>query len=322
MSAGKSKNKDEGDKIRRAACAGSWYPGEAAALRRTMDDHFGNAASSGSGGAVAIIAPHAGAVYSGDAAAAAYLSLDQERFDRVVVLAPAHRVGIHGVATCSYDAYATPLGAVPLDAEAMRSLESESHLFEKNDHAHALEHSLEMQLPFMQHSFRPMEPGVPGFGSSRETGGAKGGFSIVPLVVGSVRAAEIKMIAETIREILDDRTAIVVSSDFTHYGPDFGFVPFKGSEREKIELLDKGAIETIVAVSPARFRAYMEKERPTICGKTPIEIALLLFEGRAEGRLLDYYTSADISGDRRNSVGYAAIGFYDIKLPEQAGKQA
>jgi len=299
-----------GEKVRPTAYAGSWYPGEAATLSLALKEHFRNAVSPGSGEAVALVAPHAGIVYSGNAAASAYGTLNRARFDRIIVLAPTHRVGVYGAATCSYDAYATPMGNIPVHTDLMRSLESESHLFEQNDQAHAVEHSLELHLPFMQFAMRRAESGAAENGRGEKGGPITDDFSIIPLVIGSVPADEVVIIAETIRGIVDERTAIAVSSDFTHYGPDFGFVPFKGSEREKIELLDKGAIEAILAVSPERFRAYMKKERPTICGRTPIEIALYLLEGKTEGRLIDYYTSADVFGDRRNSVSYAAIAFY------------
>ncbi|HLD36511.1 MAG TPA: AmmeMemoRadiSam system protein A, partial [Planctomycetota bacterium] len=155
------------------------------------------------------------------------------------------------------------------------------------------EHSLEIQLPFLQVALA-------------------GDYKIVPLIVGDID--DFQAVASIINEIVDDETLVIASSDFTHYGDDFGYVPFTNNIKENLKKLDGGAIEQIVKLSPDGFEKYIRSTGATVCGYKPILILLNIvsFQPRTEfvpAVLLNYYTSGDLSGDYAHCVSYASIAF-------------
>lgn len=181
--------------IRPPAVAGQFYPAEAARLRTQVEQYLQDAAES-RGVPRAIIVPHAGYVYSGPVAASAYACLrpGRQQIRRVILLGPAHRVPVRGLAASSADAFATPLGEVPLDREAIACLLelSQVHI---QDEVHAPEHGLEVHLPFLQTVLAD--------------------FQLIPLVVGE---AAPEAVAEVLAQYADDpHTLIVISSDLSHY---------------------------------------------------------------------------------------------------------
>src|SRR5262245_10675371 len=181
--------------VRRPAVAGSFYPSESIALRDLVDDLLRNAATDAPA-PKAVIAPHAGYVYSGPIAASAYARIANGRdtIRRVVVLGPSHYVGFHGLASCSHETFSTPLGDVPVDAEAQRAIADLSQV-KALDRAHAREHSLEVQLPFLQRCLGPV--------------------GIVPLAVGEAAPDEVAGVLDRLWG--GPETLIVVSSDLSHY---------------------------------------------------------------------------------------------------------
>src|SRR5206468_5924129 len=155
---------ETGMPIRRAVVAGSWYPGSASALRSAVDRHLANTSRDVEGELVALVAPHAGLMYSGPVAAHAYRLLRGRRFDVAVLVGPSHFVGFDGVAVVPSGGFETPFGVAAIDEPTAAELTAASPLVREHPAAHAREHSLEMQLPFLQH----LAPGTP----------------IVPLVMG------------------------------------------------------------------------------------------------------------------------------------------
>ena len=182
-------------KARHAAVAGMFYPADTAVLERTVSELLA-AAPAGSDGAKAIIAPHAGYQYSGVTAACAYRLLEgrREMIRRVVLLGPAHRVYLQGMALPSADAFTTPLGDVPVDADAVKQVLGLPGT-QVSDEAHAQEHSLEVHLPFLQTVLED--------------------FQIVPIVVGICPAHEVESVLGALWG--GDETLIVVSSDLSHF---------------------------------------------------------------------------------------------------------
>jgi hypothetical protein len=178
--------------VRPAAVAGLFYPGEAAALRALLAEQLAGNPARGPA-PKALIAPHAGYVYSGPVAARAY-NLVTASVRRVVLLGPAHRVPLHGLALPTVTAFRTPLGDVPLDADGMRALEGLPQVL-RSDDAHRLEHSLEVHLPFLQVTL--------------------GSFALVPLVVGWASSADVAAVLERLWG--GPETLVVVSSDLSHY---------------------------------------------------------------------------------------------------------
>lgn len=282
------------ERVRSPAIAGSWYPGDAAELTAYLD----RALDSASGWALpegermqALIAPHAAYAYSGATAAAGYRLLRGQAVDRVILLGPSHHASFRGVAIADVDAYETPLGRVPLDAEAVAGLRA-SPLVVAGPRGPDREHSLEIQLPFLQRVLAL-------------------GWRLVPLLVGRLEPEDYAPLVAAIRPLLDDRTLVVVSTDFTHYGARFGYQPFP-PDREaaaRLEALDKGAFAHIQAGDAAGFLDYQARTGVTICGYRAVALLLHLLPERTRAHIVRYDTSGALLGDYRQSVSYLTAAF-------------
>ncbi len=256
---------------RPAAVADLFYPGEPELLRQQIQTYLADAPVTGRV-PKAIIAPHAGYVYSGPVAAKAYAQLipARDRIKRVVLLGPCHRVPLRGLAAPSADAFETPLGSVPVDRDAINRILRLPQV-QEFDLTHQQEHSLEVQLPFLQEVLDD--------------------FSIVPLVVGEASADEV-------RQVLDmlwggDETLIVVSSDLSHYHNYDTAQTLDAITRKAIESLDSEAIHYENA-----------------CGRNPV-IGLLeaARDKHMQVTTLDLRNSGDTAGGRDRVVGYGAWMF-------------
>jgi AmmeMemoRadiSam system protein B len=260
--------------IRPAAVAGSFYPADPASLRRALEGFLAAVEVTPRPHARAIIAPHAGYIYSGPIAARAYAAIASWKgvARRVVIAGPAHRVYVPGIAIPSASAFATPLGSIALDGAALGKLRALPWV-ETNDRAHAHEHCIEVQLPFLQSVL----------------GGA---FELVPMVVGDATPSQM---AATLEAVWDEPTTlVVVSSDLSHYLP-------WAAARER----DNATAGTIV-----RLEATLEPE--DACGAAPINGLLRLARRRGlHARVLDLRNSGDTAGDRDRVVGYGSFEFVE-----------
>jgi hypothetical protein len=261
--------------IRPAAVAGTFYPASPEALRAEVEAHVSaagrEAAQSPAGRPKLLIVPHAGYVYSGATAGRGYATLSALRgvVRRVVLVGPAHRVAVRGIALPSVDAFWTPLGPVPVDARAAARVASLPNVA-TSDRAHAWEHSLEVQLPFLQAML--------------------GEFQLLPLLVGDASARDVALALETVWN--GDDTLIVVSSDLSHYLP-----------YEVARQVDRHTVERILAGDAALGH-------DEACGATPINGAMLCAARHGlSPRLLDLRNSGDTAGSRDRVVGYCAIAF-------------
>jgi len=273
--------------------AGRWYPADSSGLERQLDGLFEDTQSTEAGPTPvsALIAPHAGFVYSGAVAAQGFRHLDEGAFDRVILLGPSHYAAVEGACVPRAATYVTPLGEVPIDSEACREL-GDRPGFQRDDEPFRPEHSLEAEIPFLQRRLRD-------------------GWSVVPVLVGMFdRPSGAARIAGGLRPLLAPRTLVVVSSDFTHYGPRFDYVPFKRNISRSIETLDMGAVERILDRDPAGFAEYIARTGATICGRNPISVLLHLLPDGPRGRLAAYDTSGRITGEWDHSVSYASLVFH------------
>ena len=262
--------------IRPAAVAGTFYPAQPDALRSGIVRWLSEATpAQGACDASApklLVVPHAGHVYSGPVAAHAYALLApwRERISRVVLLGPTHRVPVRGLAAPTVAAFDTPLGPVAVDGAAIAALAGLPQVA-ANDLAHAHEHSLEVQLPFLQ--------------------AVLARFSVVPLAVGRASASEVAEVLERLWG--GGETLFVISSDLSHY-----------LSYAQARAVDSATVERILALD-----ASLDHEQA--CGATPLNGALRLARARGlTPRLLDLRNSGDTAGDRARVVGYGAIGFW------------
>lgn len=285
--------------VREPAVAGTFYPGDAKTLGAMVDKQLAAAPAAPNllGSPCAMICPHAGYAYSGLTAAANYKLLRPGQYARVVVLAPSHYAFLKGASVGAFTAFRTPLGDVPVDTKATDALRV-CKLVSDRSEPQAREHSLEVQLPFLQKTL--------------------GRFSLVPMVIGDVTARERDTLAGALLPLWDERTLIVASSDFCHYGPSFDFEPFGRTDREHIAQLDREGIDRILALDATGFESYMARSRNTICGQAPIGVLLRLAKlCKAPPRpaLVAYALSGDIEQDYEHSVSYAAIAFCETGTP-------
>jgi AmmeMemoRadiSam system protein B len=271
--------------VRLPAVAGLFYPGDPGALRAAVRRYLGEAAEWPVDRAApkAVIAPHAGYDFSGPVAGSAFRPLERagsagrpegaasrgETALRVVLLGPSHRVPFRGIATPGTDTYATPLGEIPIDPELVAAVEQVPYVAPLPQ-AHAPEHSLEVELPFLQELF--------------------GDFTLLPLVVGDARPEEVAAALEAVWG--GDETLIVVSSDLSHF-----------LSYEEAREVDEATARQIVALrGPLASRQA--------CGAFPINGLLVEAARRGmEAELLDLRSSGDTAGDRSRVVGYGAFAF-------------
>lgn len=257
--------------IRIPAVAGMFYPGTASVLAGMVRQLLADAKPSPALHPKAVIVPHAGYVYSGPVAASVYALLKPLAgiVRRVVLLGPTHRIPVRGLALPTADAFATPLGAIPIDREAAAAIADLPQVV-RSDPPHVPEHSLEVQLPFLQ--------------------AVLGTFTLVPLAVGDASGADVA-------EVLDrlwggDETLIVVSSDLSHY------LPYALARQ-----VDGDTAERILALQ-------VPIDHEQACGATPVNGLLQVARKRhLQAHLVDLRNSGDTAGDRSRVVGYGAFAF-------------
>jgi AmmeMemoRadiSam system protein B len=278
--------------VKHSTLAGTWYPADPRELRQEVERALGDERHPDAA-ASAYIVPHAGYRYSGATAGAAYAMIPAGRWRRALVLAPSHYMTFRGGAVFPGRGFETPLGLVAIDEERAERL-SALPLFEAAAAPYASEHSIEIQLPFLQ----VIDPAL----------------AIVPLLLGvSDDVQTLDHIAEALAEVVDDETLVVVSSDFTHYGEHFAYEPFPAEAAEDVAAalrrLDFGAIDPICRGDARGFERYVRDTAITICGRGPISTFLRFVEGGYSGRVERYATSLEVTGDYQHSVSYASISF-------------
>jgi AmmeMemoRadiSam system protein B len=258
-------------RVRQPAVAGTFYPGEAAALKRMTCGLLAAARQATVATPRAIIAPHAGYVYSGPVAAEAFATVRSlgATVRRALVIGPAHYASFRGIAAPAATAFATPLGEIPVEEEAVAGVEGLPQIV-IDDAPHAPEHALEVELPFLQTIF--------------------GALPIIPLVVGRATGDEV---AEVLARRWDEGTLLVVSSDLSHYH-DY-------ATANRIDAETAAAIEALDEHSIGGGGA---------CGYLPIRGLLIEARRRGlAAQRLDLRNSGDTAGDRRSVVGYGAWVF-------------
>lgn len=275
--------------VRQPVLAGAWYPGDPEALRSEVSRYLAAAEPERMppGVPTVVLAPHAGYAYSGPTAGKALGPLQGRTFPAVFIFAPNHRTPLDRPALSSAQAFATPLGEVPVATDIVQAL-ADGHEFVIDDRAHAQEHAVEIQLPFLQCA---LPAGTP----------------VVPVLVPHMAADQRRRCAQALDPWRDRHHLFLVSSDLTHYGQAYGYVPFQEDIPAKIEELDTGALLRFLAHDPEGLEEYGRETGITMCGLPAAALALDWQEiDQHHGVLLDYTRSADQEGDFSMSVSYAA----------------
>ncbi len=272
--------------IRPAAVAGTWYPGRPDALAHEIDALLAGADDWRDGGITALVAPHAGLMFSGSVGACAYRAAAGQSYDVLVLVGPSHFVAFDGVALFPDGAFETPLGNVPIDAPGASAVAAYP-VVAPLPAVHRREHSLEMQLPFVRRVF----PDVP----------------IVPLLIGSQTRKTILALGEALAGAFNERRALLVAStDLSHY---FDAPTAKMLDRRVTENLETFDVERLLAL----YESYPEHERgrSVACGGGAAIAVMLAARtlGATDGRVLAYAHSGEVSGDYAGVVGYVSAAF-------------
>ena len=280
LSACSKSKENKAELIQKPVVAGMFYPAGRSALRKEVERYISKAPrKSFDGELIGLIAPHAGYRYSGPVAGAAFRQLEGDSFTRVVVMAPSHRVPFSGVVFPPADIYRTPLGDIPIDTDAVRSLVNRYTWAAVDQRTYDVEHSLEVELPFLQVALKE--------------------FRLVPMIVGQADKKTLDAIASALNSAFPEShtTLFVASTDLSHYQP-----------YEKAMKLDRGTIALVCDRSPDEYYHAVRTNDARLCGSLPVYILKRITEMR-KGRLelIEYANSGDTAGDRSRVVGYAAV---------------
>lgn len=276
-------------KTRIPAVAGMFYPDSPSDLRAMINDFLANAEKrptpglTGGGKLVALIVPHAGYVYSGQVAASAYKQIEGMNFDTVVLVGVSHRSVIRGASVYKSGRYETPLGAVEIDVELAEELMAQSKIFSFQPGAHATEHSLEVQVPFLQQVLS--------------------GFKIVPILMGHWSEAVCSTVSDCLAKTINGKNVLLIaSSDMSHYHP-----------YDIACKMDDIAISSIRHMDTAKLMDDLSSRKCELCGAAPV-LTILMVAGKLEANnveILQYANSGDVMGDRSSEVvGYFAAAVY------------
>lgn len=281
----------ERGKMRMPAVAGTFYPADADTLRTMVEAFYAEAHPEGAGEEVqAVIVPHAGYVYSGETAAKAFADIRPDAvYKRIFLLGPSHRAAFDGASVNSaFRSYATSLGEVRVDKEACDALSRTDTVFTYVPEAHAREHCLEVQLPFLQVRLHKIPP-------------------IVPIVVGTQDLAKLRRIARALQPYFTSDNLFVISSDFSHYP---SYEDANRVDKATGEAIESGSLRKFLDALEMNARKGVPHLLTSACGQSPIAVLLLLMEGwkDLQVRHLAYCNSGDaVCGDKDRVVGYHAF---------------
>ena len=272
-------------KIRKSVIAGSWYPGNPSVLRDDIGLYLQRVPDRQiPGEVIGLIVPHAGYMYSGQVAAYAYKLVHDNKYDVVILIGPSHRVAFRGVSVYSQGGYETPLGVVPVDELLAAEMMNATDIIVDYPPAHQREHSLEIQLPFLQVVL--------------------GEFSFIPLVMGEQSRAVCRKLASAIHQVSRDRRVLLVAStDLSHFYED-----------KRARLIDAVVLDSIRKNDADGLMKSLDEEKAEACGGGPMVAMMLAANllGAGHSELLQYANSGDITGDKSSVVGYASAVIYRV----------
>ena len=296
--------------VRLPAVAGEYYPADPYQLQETVRNHLAAATPlSAEGRTLAVVVPYAPHGLAAPVMAAAFKDLQPGQYDRVIVLAPSTSQQIRMCSVAEVETYATPLGWIPIDTTAVKKL-SFSPLIQSGtvdyeagtDGPHAKNASIEAILPFLQQTI--------------------GLFRLVPIVVGDLLEGDPRVayrrfdaIADSLREIMDSRTLIVVCAHFTHYGSVFGYEPFGDNPGPRVRALDEQLIQLVIERKGRELESTLKRTRNIMQGRSALHVLMRMLPSDLDADMLAYDTTGRRTGHWENSISFAALRFSDSRLP-------
>ncbi|MBI3004529.1 MAG: AmmeMemoRadiSam system protein B [Ignavibacteriales bacterium] len=272
--------------VRPPAVAGMFYPDSPPVLKSDLDQMMKDATSRGMRGSLmGIISPHAGYMYSGSTAARAYSLLEGKTYDAVIVVGPSHREYFFGISLCDGEAFRTPLGEVPIHADIRSELVNANANIVISEIGHRTEHSVEVQLPFLQRVL--------------------GKFSFVPVVMGDQKRELCEALAERLAGVARERKILLVaSSDLSHYHP-----------YETAVHLDQRIIRRVEEFDGEGLMELLEHEEAEACGGGPMVAVMMAAKklGANRSEVLFYCNSGDITGEKDRVVGYFSAALLQVQ---------
>ena len=265
-----------------------WYSPDAKVLGKQIAGFYQEAEVKPINNVIAMILPHAGYRFSGQTAVSALKTINR-KYTRIVVIGPSHHAYMEEMLSVpNATHYETSLGRIPLDVDLIKKL-LEYPMFHSVPYAHKEEHSVQIELPLLQYNQKD--------------------FKLVPIVAGRCSSETIRKAGTILKSLVDEQTLVIASSDFVHYGPRFGYVPFRKNVAEQIKKIDMGAYEHIANLDSEGFLKYKKKTGATICGYVPIALLLSMLDKGTNVELLRYATSGELMNDYTNSVSYLSAVF-------------
>lgn len=267
--------------------AGAFYPGSPSSLKAMISEFMANAEKRPiDGKLVALIVPHAGYVYSGQVAASAYKQIEGMHFDTAVLVGVSHRSAIRGASVYESGSYETPLGAVEIDSDLAGELMAQDSIFSFQPGAHAIEHSLEVQIPFLQQVLSD--------------------FKIVPILMGHWSESVCSILSDALAKSIGGRDVLLIAStDMSHYHP-----------YDTACRMDNIAISSIELMNTASLMDDLSSGKCELCGAAPVITILMTAEklGADSVEILQYANSGDVTGDKSGGVvGYFAAAVYQSR---------
>jgi hypothetical protein len=275
------------------AVAGTFYPADKKSLQDSVESFLTKAEKvSTDGKLLALISPHAGYVYSGQIAAYGYKQIQGSDIKKVILIGPSHHSGFKGVSVYTKGSFRTPLGEIKINEKIAESLLNDNADVKFYPEAYEREHSLEVQLPFLQTVLKE--------------------FTIVPILIGSPSRQTFEYIISKLTDILDDKTLLVASTDLSHY-----------HDYSTAKDMDSKVIAAIEKLSASETLELLRTGKSELCGGFPVIIVMEAARrsGANLGVVFKYANSGDVTGDKARVVGYASIGLYQSPFTEQEKKE-
>ncbi len=281
------------DPARPPAAAGAYYPADKTKLNALIDDFLSQVPEQKvSPEILALIVPHAGYIYSGQVAAYGYELIKQKSYDTVILIGPSHHQYLNVASIYTAGTWETPLGKVTVDSKLAKAITRENILFTCSEQAHDKEHSLEVQLPFLQKVLKD--------------------FKIVPILVSHPTAANCALLAQAIVKHCDPnkKYLLIISTDMSHYHND-----------EQAKLMDRYALDLLAQQDSGKLSSTLDTGACELCGSGAVltGLEIVKIKGPAKIKILKYATSGEVTGDRAKVVGYASAVIY--QEPAQVEKE-